>query len=130
MAKEPNIDELKSKLGFGIKFWLEFENEKNILGSGWAKLLEYIDKNVDGSLTLAAKECNYSYKYAWTILKRIEKRTGAPIVQTSKGGYGGGGWVKLTDWGQYLLKTYNDLKSEIEQKLKETMKSLSSKKTC
>ena len=36
--EKPNIEELKSKISFGIKFWLEFESEgrKNILGSGWA----------------------------------------------------------------------------------------------
>lgn len=124
MAQEPNIEELKSKIRYGIKFWLEFEN-KSILGSGWAKLLENIEKNKDGSLTKAANECKYSYKYAWNILKRIEKRTGMPVVITGKGGRGGGGWVKLTDWGHFLLKTYNDYQKEItriERKLGETMK--------
>lgn len=124
MAQEPNIEELKSKISYGIKFWLEFEN-KSILGSGWAKLLENIEKNKDSSLTKAANECKYSYKYAWNILKRIEKRTGMPVVITGKGGRGGGGWVKLTDWGRFLLKTYNDYQKEItriERKLGDTMK--------
>ena len=76
MENEPNIENLKSKISIGIKFWLIFE-DKNILGSGWAKLLEYIEKNNNitkneaGSLTQAAKDCGYSYKYAWNILKRI-----------------------------------------------------------
>ncbi|MFX1313339.1 MAG: winged helix-turn-helix domain-containing protein, partial [Promethearchaeota archaeon] len=70
MANEHKIEKLKSKISYGIKFWLKFEN-KSILGAGWAKLLENIKKNEDGSLTQAAKECNYSYKYAWNILKRI-----------------------------------------------------------
>lgn len=124
MAQEPNIEELKSKISYGIKFWLEFEN-KSILGSGWAKLLENIEKNKDSSLTKAANECKYSYKYAWNILKRIEKRTGMLVVITGKGGRGGGGWVKLTDWGRFLLKTYNDYQKEItriERKLGDTMK--------
>jgi len=121
---EPKIEKLKSKISYGIKFWLKFEN-KSILGAGWAKLLENIEKNKDGSLTQAAKECNYSYKYAWNILKRIEKRTGMSVVITGKGGSGGGGWVKLNNWGQYLLKTYNDYFKEIEkieQKLRETVR--------
>ncbi len=116
---EPNIELFKSKISLGIKFWLEFEN-KSILGSGWAKLLQNIDINKGGSLTQAAKECGYSYKYAWNILKRIEKRTGLPIVLTGKGGRGGGGWVKLNDWGQHLLKKYfgylKDI-TKIEKKL-------------
>jgi len=130
MENQPNIDELKPKIKLGMKFWLEFEN-KSIMGSGWAELLENIKKNDDGSLTQAAKECThkkkegYSYKYAWNILKRIENRTGKPIVITGKGGRGGGGWVKLNDWGLYLLETYQNYLNEItkiEKKLGETMK--------
>jgi molybdate transport system regulatory protein len=121
---EPNFNQIKSKINFGIKFWLEFEN-KSILGSGWANLLNNIDKHEGGSLTQAAKECNYSYKYAWNILKRIEKRTGISPVETGKGGRGGGGWVKLNEFGKYLLKIYSDLQSEIEKvekKLKDHLK--------
>ena len=121
---EPNFNQIKSKINFGIKFWLEFEN-KSILGSGWANLLNNINKHEGGSLTQAAKECNYSYKYAWNILKRIEKRTGISPVETGKGGRGGGGWVKLNEFGKYLLKAYSDLQSEIEKvekKLKDNMK--------
>ncbi|MFW9999554.1 MAG: winged helix-turn-helix domain-containing protein [Candidatus Hodarchaeota archaeon] len=112
MENQPNIEELKSKISLGIKFWLEFDN-KSILGSGWAELLKNIEKNKDGSLTQAAKECNYSYKYAWNILKRIEKRTGKSVVITGKGGRGGGGWVQLNDWGLYLLETYNEYLREL-----------------
>jgi molybdate transport system regulatory protein len=112
MENQPNIEDLKSKVGFGIKFWLEFDN-KSILGSGWAELLDRIEKNEEGSLTSAAKECGYSYKYAWNILKRIEKRTGMSIVKTGKGGRGGGGWVKLNEWGEYLLKIYREYSKEI-----------------
>ena len=122
MENQPNIEDLKSKISFGIKFWLEFD-KKSILGSGWAELLDKIQKNEEGSLTLAAKECGYSYKYAWNILKRIEKRTGMPIVITGKGGRGGGGWVKLNNWGHYLLKIYKDYLKEItkiEKKLGES----------
>jgi len=124
MENQANIEELKSKINLGIKFWLKFEG-KSILGSGWAELLKNIEKNKEGSLTQAAKECNYSYKYAWNILKRIEKRTGKPIVITGKGGSGGGGWVKLNDWGKFLLNIYKEYLKEItkiEKRLAETMK--------
>ena len=124
MPNEPKIENLKSKISFNIKFWLEFE-DKSILGSGWAALLYNIEKNKNSSLTQAAKECNYSYKYAWNILKRIEKRTGMAVVMTGKGGSGGGGWVKLNEWGRYLLQRYNNYSKEldkIEQNLEETVK--------
>ena len=131
MEREPNIESLKTKLTVGLKFWLKFE-DSNILGSGWAELLENIEKNKNGALTQAAKACTrkkkqgYSYKYAWNILDRIKKRTGYSPVETGKGGSGGGGWVKLNDWGKYLLKTFRELESktgEIEKKLEKELKS-------
>ena len=124
MSKEPDINELKSKVRFRIKIWIEFE-KTSILGSGWADLLDHIENNEGGSLSQAAKECNYSYKYAWNILKRIEKRTGKSPVITGKGGSGGGGFIKLNEWGRYLLKFYKSLKAEIrniEKKLNKTVK--------
>ncbi|MFX0072808.1 MAG: winged helix-turn-helix domain-containing protein [Candidatus Hermodarchaeota archaeon] len=114
MENEANIEEIKSKINFGIKFWLKYEN-KSILGSGWAKLLEYINEHEGGSLTQAAKDCNYSYKYAWNILKRIENRTGITPVETGKGGRGGGGWIRLNEFGKYLLYIFSELKSEIKK---------------
>lgn len=124
-----NIEELKSKISFGIKFWLEIEYEgrKNILGSGWANLLECIDsidETEPKSLTKAAKECGYSYKYAWNILNKIKQRSGKTPVETKKGGLGGGGWVKLNDWGKYLLKTYKNLLTELEEIERRLEKSL------
>jgi molybdate transport repressor ModE-like protein len=125
-----DIEKLKSKIGFGIKFWLEIQDKgrKNILGSGWANLLECID-NTDNSepksLTKAAKECGYSYKYAWNILNKIKERSGKSPVETRKGGLGGGGWVKLNNWGKYLLRTYKNLFTElegIEKKLEKSLK--------
>ena len=119
LGDSANIEKLKSKISFGIKFWLEFQDEsrKNILGSGWANLLECIDNadnNAPKSLTNAAKECGYSYKYAWNILNKIKERSGKSPVETRKGGLGGGGWVKLNEWGKYLLKTYKYLLTELE----------------
>ncbi len=124
MKSELDIEDLKSKVRVRVKAWLEFENE-SILGSGWDNLLEHIAKNKEGSLIQASKECGYSYKYAWGILKKIESRTGKSPVETSKGGPGGGGFVKLNDWGNYLIKVYSELKVEItaiERKLAEIIK--------
>ena len=130
MPTEPNLDVLKSKLKVGLKIWMKFDNN-NVLGSGWAELLENIEKNKTGSLTQAAKACTrkkkqgYSYKYAWNILDRIKTRTGYSPVETGKGGPGGGGWVRLNEWGKYLLKTFRELEiktQEIEKELGHNLK--------
>ena len=141
-APDPTIEELKKRVGFGLKFWLEFEidvpqekrrkkaktHDKNILGSGWANLLKTIKGSgklkEKQSLTQAAEECGYSYKYAWNILSRIKEKTGMSPVTTSKGGRGGGGWIELSEWGTYLLETYETLKTELEKVEQNLQKSL------
>ena len=57
------------------------------------------------NLTMAAKECGYSYKYAWKKLKDIERKIGRSIVIAKKGGYGGGGTVEITSWGKIFSKS-------------------------
>ncbi|MBS7281052.1 MAG: LysR family transcriptional regulator [Candidatus Freyarchaeota archaeon] len=92
------------------KIWLELDGE-SLLGKGGAELLENIDRT--GSLTQAARNLNISYRYAWGYLKKIEKRIGKPVVETFKGGTEGGGGMKLTPVGKYLLRKYNRFESFI-----------------
>jgi molybdate transport system regulatory protein len=93
------------KLKVKKKLWLEFDG-KNLLGEGGARLLDAIEKT--HSLTLAAEQLGYSYKYAWTRLKKMHERTGIPIVDAHKGGTGGGGRMDLTSWGRIILQSYKD----------------------
>lgn len=96
------------------KIWLEFEGE-SLLGRGGARLLESIDR--EGSLTKAVKNLKISYRYAWGYLKKIEKRLGGPIVETFKGGRDGGGGMRLTPLGKYLLRKYNRFENFVAQAL-------------
>jgi molybdate transport system regulatory protein len=116
-----NINDLLKNINFKFKVWLSWKGEEgteNILGEGWANLLQKIKNNEGKSLLKAAESCNYSYKYAWSILKRIENRTGMSPVIIGKGGKGGGGWVKLNKWGIVLLESYNTFKNFIQRHLK------------
>ncbi len=96
------------------KIWLELDG-KSLLGKGGAELLENIDR--EGSLTQAAKNLNISYRYAWGYLKKIENRIGRPVVETFKGGTEGGGGMKLTPMGKYLLRKYNRFESFVRHAL-------------
>jgi len=93
------------KLQVKKKIWLEFEG-KNLLGEGGARLLQAIADTQ--SLTIAAERLGYSYKYAWMRLKKMHERTGIPVVDSHKGGTGGGGHVTLTPWGRIILQNYQD----------------------
>lgn len=93
------------KLHIRKKIWIEFEG-KNLMGEGGAHLLEQIDQT--GSLTAAAGALGYSYKFAWTRLRKLTERTGIAVATTHKGGSGGGGRVELTRWGKCLLQFFKD----------------------
>lgn len=95
----------------GLKFWLYGPNDFTF-GLGDALLLKTLIET--NNLTSAAKACGYSYKYAWQKLKNIAKKTGKPVVDTKKGGYGGGGEVHLTDFGLDLVKKFDDIEEKIK----------------
>lgn len=101
-------------LKLGCKVWIESENGA-ILGKGGANLLKHI--KASGSIKKAAEKIDWSYKFAWSYLKRIEMRT-KPVVKTFKGGDTGGG-ATLTAWGEHLLETYTKIVKEVKQCLKD-----------
>jgi molybdate transport repressor ModE-like protein len=99
MGTEP---EYLKKLKPMYKFWLESE-DGYVFGQGSFELLKGIQEK--GSLSGSAKARGMSYRYAWGIIKEIEKRIGKPILETHKGGKSGGG-AKLTLTGRELLEIY------------------------
>ena len=97
------------------KIWLEIDG-KPIIGEGKAKLLELIKEK--GSINKSAKEMGLSYRYAWGVIKDIEKNLGQPIVASIRGGVGGGK-TRLTKKGEDLLKEFKRKEKEFEQFLDE-----------
>jgi molybdate transport system regulatory protein len=102
---------MRAHLKVASKIWFELDG-KYLIGPGDARLITVLQESKN--LTIAAKDCGYSYKYAWKKLKEIERKTGQPIVTAKKGGYGGGGAVEITVWGQTLLQFY----LHIDEKMK------------
>ena len=101
------------------KFWLEAVSEstdgRHGLGKGGIELLRAIRET--GSLGRAAKKVGYSYKYAWNILRRIERLFGTEPVKAFRGGKGGGGGVELTDLGEKLIRYYDAFQSFLDATL-------------
>lgn len=74
-----------------------------MLGPGKAELLERIDRC--GSIAAAGREMNMSYKRAWQIIGTLNAMFGTPLVDSTRGGPGGGGAV-LTATGRQVLALY------------------------
>jgi molybdate transport system regulatory protein len=100
----------RDKFRPSFKFWIELEGRR-VLGKGGVAILEQIKK--EGSISKAAKKLGMSYRYAWNYLDEVREIVGEPIIDTSKGGKGGGG-TKLTELGEYLLSEYNRINKILE----------------
>ena len=84
------------------KVWIELDG-RYLMGDGRAELLSAIARL--GSISEAARQIGISYRHAWGYIKKIEERSGTRIVETTRGGKGGGS-AKLTGPGKDLLEKY------------------------
>jgi molybdate transport system regulatory protein len=80
------------------------------LGPGKADLLEAIAETA--SLTAAAKRFGMSYKRGWSLVQELNGHFAEPLVETEKGGAGGGGGAKLTKLGDFVLKRYRKMEAD------------------
>jgi len=84
------------------RFW--FETSKGyVFGPGAYQLLKEIQKT--GSLRKAAENLGMSYRHAWGLIKEIEENTGYRIIESSRGGKGGGE-SHLTEKGEELIREF------------------------
>lgn len=95
--------------------------ENTFLGHGRVKLLEEIDEH--GSISLAAKSMEMSYKHAWDLVDSINNQAGEPLVEKVTGGKGGGG-ARLTEAGRNAIKLYHELSDDLAEFLKKEEKKL------
>jgi len=94
------------------KLWLETK-EGYVFGRGPLSLLQKIEEV--GTLSGAAEALDMSYRHAWGVIKKIEKRIREPLLETHKGGKLGGGGAQLTETGRELIKEFLRLRSAFEQ---------------
>ena len=84
---------------------LDFDSGDSI-GPGKIRLLEATSQS--GSIRKAAERVGMSFRQAWLLLQAIEDMFGAPVIQTVRGGPGGGG-TRLTELGEGVVATYRQL---------------------
>ncbi|MGY6537152.1 MAG: winged helix-turn-helix domain-containing protein [Pararhodobacter sp.] len=83
--------------------------EDEMIGPGKAELLERIDHC--GSIAAAGREMGMSYKRAWELVGTLNAMFREPLVESTRGGPGGGGAV-LTVAGHEVLELYRAFEQE------------------
>jgi molybdate transport system regulatory protein len=83
--------------------------EDEMIGPGKAELLERIERC--GSIAAAGREMGMSYKRAWELVGTLNAMFRAPLVESTRGGPGGGGAV-LTAAGREVLDLYRGFERE------------------
>ena len=81
------------------------------LSEAGADLLEQIISS--GSLSEAARQLHFSYRYAWMLVDGMNRAWGEPLVGTATGGKRGGG-ARLTELGEAVLAAYRHLQLTLE----------------
>lgn len=100
------------KLKPNWKLWLEYDGEY-VFGPGAYAILRMIQK--EGTITKGAKALGMSYRYAWGVIRKIEKTLGVKILETFKGGPEGGGGARITDFGLKLMNLFARVQTKFEQ---------------
>jgi len=103
------------KMQVKSKVWIEAGGEV-LAGDGKINLLERIEEA--GSIQKAAGEIGMSYRHAWGLLKKREKRGGIKLVVTQIGGREGGG-AKLTPQGKDFLRRYSAFREGLDEYIEE-----------
>lgn len=82
------------------------------IGPGKADLLQAIADT--RSLTAAAARFGMSYKRGWSLVREMNATFSDPLVETEKGGPGGGGGARLTALGRKVLARYRQMEADAE----------------
>jgi len=91
------------------------------LGPGKVDLLEAIDRV--GSISAAARETGLSYRRAWDMVDTMNQCFKHPLVESSKGGAGGGG-ATLTQLGRDVVIQYRTMEGKATQTVQAEWKTL------
>nr|WP_111301487.1 LysR family transcriptional regulator [Paracoccus saliphilus] len=94
-----------------IKLRLEYDSPL-ILGPGKAELLSRIARL--GSISAAAREMGMSYKRAWTLVEEMNMAFADPVIDSARGGAGGGG-ATVTPTGEKVLVHYRALETLLRE---------------
>ena len=81
-----------------------------MMGPGKAELLDRIAAS--GSIAAAAREMGMSYKRAWMLVETMNAAFREPVVDSTRGGTGGGG-ARLTGTGEAVLAHFRAIEDRL-----------------
>ncbi len=84
--------------------------ERVAIGPGKVDLLREVAAR--RSISAAARAMGMGYKRAWLLIDSLNEGFGAPVVEASSGGKGGGG-ARLTPLGEALIARYAALEAAL-----------------
>ena len=94
---------------FRFRLRLHF-GDRLMLGPGKADLLELIDR--EGSISAAGRRMGMSYKRAWMLVEEMNAAFREPLVDSVRGGPGGGG-AALTEAGCKVLAHFRAVEAAV-----------------
>lgn len=100
------------------KVWLEKDGEV-VAGNGKVGLLKWV--NELGSIQRAAEKYGMSYRHAWGMIQKMEKRAGLKLVETKIGGKEGGG-AQLTPQARKFLDDYESFRKGLDRSVEKNFK--------
>ena len=100
---------------------LDFDAARHV-GHGKIRLIESIAE--EGSISGAARKMGMSYRRAWLLIEELNTIFREPVVETAKGGKGGGGGAVLTPLGQQVMKRYRAMEAKSTKAIKADSKRL------
>jgi molybdate transport system regulatory protein len=101
MSSDPLAPRISLRLHFG---------EAVTFGPGKADLLERIRDT--GSISAAGRAMSMSYRRAWSLVEEMNAAFASPLVESARGGTGGGG-AHLTGAGIEALRLFRALEAAV-----------------
>jgi molybdate transport system regulatory protein len=105
-------DKIMTEVKAGVEYKITIDGNSFLLNSKKFDLIKYI--NESGSISEAAKLAKISYRTALNYIDKIETSLDIAIVNTKKGGSGGGGSTSLTSEGNMILKECKKINAIME----------------
>ena len=103
----------KDTLEYGLDLWLNINGKHILLNNKKFHLLKYIEQYQ--SLRIASEKAKIPYRTAHKYLEQLENELGSSLIDTQRGGKGGGGGSQLTPSGKSVLWEYTKIMSILKK---------------